>query len=367
MLVLSLSLYGAYLHYLHLTEAQNALIAQHNTKAAAAYGGNLANHAANAQFFAVISYAITASVLFAGFIDMVVLRLLGMFRLGAIVRVTYYEALLQPFTLIVLGIGLGAIIICAFVPFNTFGEDTKLYRDVAMSFVLMFALVPMVFATGKVVDEEIENRTMLTLMSKPIARWQVIVGKYLGVVCLVLLLMTVMTLCASAGAYLRYFDDKRVDFQVAASAKETMALFWSNDKGLLALWPAMALEFMEVCTLAAISMAIATRFAMALNMTAIVLLYIGANMTRFVPLLHLGNPWQPLANAGSYVLPFLSNFDLNQALIYRQFTVGSEYIKGAPSYGQIWGYVGFASLYGLLYIGIGLSLAIAMFRTRELT
>ena len=112
-----------------------------------------------------------------GLIEFGILRLIGLFRLGALTRITYYEALLQPFTIIVVVIGLAAITIFAFVPYYTMGEDFKMYRDVAISLAFLFTLPIMVFASTKVIDEEIENRTMLTLMSKPIARWQVVVGK----------------------------------------------------------------------------------------------------------------------------------------------------------------------------------------------
>ena len=121
-----------------------------------------------------------------GFIEFGILRLIGMFRLGALTRITYYEALLQPFTIIVVFMGLASITIFAFVPYYTMGEDFKMYRDVAISLAFLFTLPIMVFASTKVIDEEIENRTMLTLMSKPIARWQVVVGKYFGVLVLCL-------------------------------------------------------------------------------------------------------------------------------------------------------------------------------------
>jgi ABC-type transport system involved in multi-copper enzyme maturation permease subunit len=51
----------------------------------------------------------------------------------------------------------------------------------------------MIFASTKVVDEEIENRTMLTLMSKPVSRWQVILGKYLGVLLLIFVTVAALT------------------------------------------------------------------------------------------------------------------------------------------------------------------------------
>ncbi len=369
LLVLLAISYGWYQHLAYLTGHVAVVAAQagkQNHHVAANYASSLAGQADAARDWMLAFFVASGTLIIGGFIEYVVLPLLSLSRVGAMTRVTYHEALWQPFTLIALGLCVAAIGITAFVPFNTFGDDTKMYRDVALSFILMFVLVIMVFATGKVIDEEIENRTMLTLMSKPIARWQVIVGKYLGIICLIFVSTAALTLLAGTCAWLRYFSDHKIDIQ-AASFQGRQLLFWYNDQYMLALIPAFVLQFMEVATLAAVSTAIATRFGLALNMTVIVLLYIAANLTRFVPLLNWPSPWQSLANAVSYLLPYLSNFDLNQCLVYRHLTVGDHYIKGAPTYGQVWRYTGLACTYGVFYIGAALAVAVALFRNRELT
>ena len=72
---------------------------------------------------------------------------------------------LMSFLPIILIFGICAIGVAARLGFFTYNEDFKMYRDVASSFVFLFALPVMVFAATRVIDEEIENRTMLTLMS----------------------------------------------------------------------------------------------------------------------------------------------------------------------------------------------------------
>ncbi len=337
-----------------------------NGKVALHHANNVANAANTLRMWLVIFMVATGSAGIFGVMEFLVLPLIGLSRMGALTRVTYYEGLLQPFTLIVFFLAIAAIVIATFIPFYTFGDDTKLYRDVALSFALMFVLVLMVFATGKVIDEEIENRTMLTLMSKPIARWQVILGKYLGVVCLIFVTMFVCILIGGGCAWLRYFSDQRISLDVA-DFSQRLLMYWHNDRAILAMIPAFVLQFMELCTLAAVSTAIATRFSLALNMTVIVLLYIVANLTRYVSLLHMGTPWQGLAEGVSYLLPYLSNFDLNSCLVYRNFSMPGHFVANEPTWGQIWSFVGLSCVYGLCYIGAALSLAVAMFRNRELT
>lgn len=322
------------------------------------------------SMFAVTCWTISGSLLTFVFMEYVVLRLLCLSRLGAIVRVTYYEALLQPFSIVVI---LGSVIIMVFfgmMPFFTNGEDPKMFRDIATSFLLLFPLVLMVFASGKVVDEEIENRTMLTLMSKPIARWQVVVGKYLGVLCLVFVAITVLGMVTCATAYVRYFDDQRIDIQVAG--RTVYFLYAENHKAVIGMVAIVALTFLQLATLAAISVAVSTRFGLVLNMTLIAILYVGANMTRFVPDLGLPSPWQSITQYFAYLLPYLSNFDLSQRLVYGSYRwdindpIGGP-TSGIPLFSQIWGYVGLATVYAVFYSGAALSIGTAMFRTRELS
>ena len=312
--------------------------------------------------------ALGAAGVFMGLIEMVVLRALGLFPLGALVRVTYYEALLQPFTVIVLAAGWLLIMAGSFIPFFTLGEDTKMYRDVATQFVLMFPMVIMVFAAGKVIDEEIENRTMLTLLSKPIARWQVIVGKYLGVVCLALVAIVVLGIAAMMFSYVRFMDDMRIDLMVArqGGAKELNAMLATNTKAVIAMVPLMTLQFLQVATLAAISVAISTRWGLALNMTIVALLYVGANLA---PGLHgagFESHVQWLLEHAAYMLPYLSNFDLSPLLIYGRYSYQND-VPDVTTLAQVWQYVGLAAVYALMYIGAALSVAVALFRTRELT
>jgi hypothetical protein len=312
--------------------------------------------------------------LFLGFVEFAILPVIGQFRLGAISRVTYYEALLQPFTMLVILVGITAITIMARISFFTYNEDFKMYRDVASSFVFLFSLPVMIFASTKVVDEEIENRTMLTLMSKPVSRWQVILGKYLGVLILILVCVVTLGVMAAICSYMRYYDDMALDFRVAQSQEEWNSLHFANFKHLMALLPGLVLAFLQVATLAAISVAVSTRYGLAVNVTVVVLIYIAASMTQFIqstrdlPAIVAG-----VTNVVSYLLPSLGLLDINQRLVFGNYVYGSNdptlggVTAGLPTYQDIWNYVGVSSLYALFYIGAALALGMALFRSRELT
>ena len=54
-------------------------------------------------------------------------------------------------------------------------------------------------------------------------------------------------------------------------------------------------------------------------------------------------------------------------LIYGKFIFYDDVPNVTQTFGQIWEYVAMAGVYALLYIGVALRIAVAMFRTRELT
>ena len=317
-----------------------------------------------------ILMTVAAKGLFLGFIEFGVLRALGLSQVGAIARTTYYEALLQPFTSIILLFGLCSIGVAAKLGFFTYNEDFKMYRDVASSFVFLFALPVMVFAATRVIDEEIENRTMLTLMSKPVSRTQVVLGKYLGVFLLVVACVGILGLMAATCGYMRYYDDMRIDYNLAQNNPAGIArLELDNVKALLALLPSLVLTFLQVATLAAISVAVSTRFGLAINVTVVVLIYLAASLAHYVGQVpELPVVVRAVINFFAHILPSLNNLDLNQRLIFSNYILNdSDWAPSMPTYGMIWQYVGVAVLYSLFYIAAILSFGVALFRTRELT
>src|SRR5436190_17543965 len=105
-----------------------------------------------------------------------------MYRTFVILRHTFTEAIVQPIYPLLLAIGAGILVIFGMLPFFTLGEDAVMFKAVALDVILLLVLICTLFATSKSIYEEIEDRTMLTLMSKPLKKWEVLLGKYLGIV-----------------------------------------------------------------------------------------------------------------------------------------------------------------------------------------
>ena len=98
----------------------------------------------------------------------------------------------QPLFFIILVFGIVALIIFPFIPYNTFGEDVKMLKDSGLMLIPILSLILALWTSSVSVSEEIEGRTALTLLSKPVGRKQFIFGKFLGVVFPVAVLFIVL-------------------------------------------------------------------------------------------------------------------------------------------------------------------------------
>ena len=115
-------------------------------------------------------------------------------QLLAIARNTFLESIRQPVALVITVVA-GLLVVMA-NPFSayTMMDDDRMFLDMSLSTVFLAgALLAAMLATN-VVSREIENRTALTVISKPVARASVVLGKYLGAVAALLACMLALML-----------------------------------------------------------------------------------------------------------------------------------------------------------------------------
>ena len=62
----------------------------------------------------------------------------------------------------------------------TIGEYEKVLRDLGLTAISLFGLLIAIFVGIGLVNKEIERKTIYTIVSKPVHRWQFLLGKFLG-------------------------------------------------------------------------------------------------------------------------------------------------------------------------------------------
>ena len=298
-----------------------------------------------------------------------------MYRTLVIVRHTFLESVVQPIYLLLLALGGVVLLVFGMLPFFTLGEDTIMYKAVGLDVVLLAVLIMTLFATSKSIYEEIEDRTMLTLMSKPIGRWEVLLGKYLGIIVAaglaVVILGAVMILCK----WYRIPGDYQLRVWTLDDRERTQ-IFDYRRMHIYGLIPSLVLVWFEVSVLGAIGVALSTRFSLVVNLPTVIIVYIAGNLTRFLFPLQAGQSvlTKLVARAAALLLPYLNTFDLRSMTVYKDIALPETQFWPRPGtinpdvvyLVQIWVYVGIAALYGVCYAAFALSAGMWMFKGREL-
>src|SRR5579864_4668918 len=96
-----------------------------------------------------------------------------------------YVILVCTFVFLLFALFLGTI---------SLGNDIHIVRSVGLAGVYLFSVIIAVFLGTSLIYKELEKKTLYFLLSKPITRGQVILGKFFGLLASVLLSLVGMTL-----------------------------------------------------------------------------------------------------------------------------------------------------------------------------
>jgi ABC-type transport system involved in multi-copper enzyme maturation permease subunit len=86
----------------------------------------------------------------------------------------------------------------------TAGQDVKIIKDLGLSAISLFGLFIAVFIGIGLVSKEVERRSIYSLVSKPIRRYQLVLGKYVGLT--LTLAVNVSIMAAALYAVLGYMS-----------------------------------------------------------------------------------------------------------------------------------------------------------------
>ncbi|MHC4394816.1 MAG: hypothetical protein ACYS1A_04105 [Planctomycetota bacterium] len=115
-------------------------------------------------------------------------------RLFALAQNTFVETLRQPVYGIIIIAALLLFIISPSLTMYTMSDDSKLLRELGLSTLFLTSLFIAIFSASGTVAEEIENKTIITVLSKPVQRPIFIIAKFLGVTAAVVLAHYICTI-----------------------------------------------------------------------------------------------------------------------------------------------------------------------------
>jgi len=268
-------------------------------------------------------------------------------KVFAIAHSTFKTEVNQPLYLLVLLIGALFTVGSIYVPYNTFGEDIKMYKDSGLTLIRVLAIFLAIWAASKSVAEEIEGRTALTVLSKPVGRRQFIFGKFTGISMAIAVMFIVLGLW-----FVIWTSYKPIyDYQEASKGVcEWPQCFLESIRVI----PGVFLCFLEVLIFVAISVAISTRFGILANFLICFSIYVLGHLTPLLVQSSLAEfePVVVFGNLIAIVFPVLNHFDI-QAAINTNSAVPYSYL-------------GWSIIYTFLYGSMAMLLALVLFEDRDL-
>jgi ABC-type transport system involved in multi-copper enzyme maturation permease subunit len=291
--------------------------------------------------------------------------------LAAVILNTFREATRQPFYYLLLAAGAAALIIMVRVPLFTFYSDTDMYKDLGLSFSLLFLMLAGLLASATGVAREVEDRTAGTILAKSVGRWQFVLGKYLGAMGAVLAATAVLAVVFAVCVYYRVVLDAGVlerGLALGGLGRDIEAFRARQINQALTILPGMVLILLQVGVLSAVATALSTRFSAAASVGLSLGAFLVGHLTVFLEgaVHHSGSVVSGLAQALLTALPFLEIFNINEKLSHTILTP-FEPGPGADAWAAVWTYVGVSSLYAAAYAAAAIALGVLLFRRRSLT
>ncbi len=231
---------------------------------------------------------------------------------------------------------LTALITLLFGSVSFFHDDriVRYLKEICLVLIWFSALVMVITTAARQIPFERENRTIFPLLAKPISRWQVLLGKFLG------------CWLASGVALLVFY----IFFAIVSASREHA---FPVGNYLEALW--MHWQMLGIVTALTLlgSVALSTPAA---NVTIVFIvslgiLFVGPHLHKVA--LAMSEPSSSIATAVYYAIPHLEFFDLRSLIIHDWPMVE-------------WVYIGAATAYGWLYTAFFLVGACLVFRRKAL-
>lgn len=264
-------------------------------------------------------------------------------RIFAIALNTFREAIRNKVLYGVLGVVLGANLFALVLGEMSLHEEARVARDVGLAGVSLFGAMTAIVLGVSLLFGEIQRKTIHTILSKPIARHEFVLGKYLGMAATLTLLVGAFAV-ALAGML------------VLARVAHAVEVEWTS-----AITKAVLLGWLEVLVVAAIAIFFSSFSTPYLSGVFTFALFFLGRVSEEIRLAAQGakDAWiRAVAHVAMRVVPDLHMFAISGGEVRGQHvTVHGEFVG--------WDYVGTAALYGLFWIALLLFLATLSFRRRD--
>jgi len=159
----------------------------------------------------------------------------------------------------------------------TFQQEFQILKDVSLGAMSIFTSLLAIVATARLIPQDIEDRTVYTILAKPVPRFEYVLGKIAGV----LLLLAISTLVMSAAFFLVLYAREQTVLhmtmrQMSMAPREQVddALRAIRSSALnIDIFPGIVIIYLKACLLAALTLFVST-FATTNIFTIVVMAFV---------------------------------------------------------------------------------------------
>lgn len=159
----------------------------------------------------------------------------------------------------------------------SFQQEFQILKDVALGAMSIFSSLLAIVATAHLIPQDIEDRTVYTILAKPVPRFEYVIGKLAGVLLLLAASILLMSVLFLAVLYLReqaVLGEAARQMSSAPPEQLDAALRAVRASALnIDILPGIGLIFMKACLLAALTLFVST-FATTNIFTIVVMVFI---------------------------------------------------------------------------------------------
>ena len=303
---------------------------------------------------------------------------------GAVAISALRESLRQPMFWLIAALASILILISTFIPSFTLGDDYQLMKQVGFDAVMLFSALFGLLTSSISVNEEIEGRTAITVISKPVSRRQFFIGKYLGILLACWAMTMVLGWVLTWALYLKpRFDpmDDAVDPMPMEVAKwispkfdaivptaegSAFARGFGNWVGeTLAHHIGLFRVFGQVTIMLAICTALATRVQFIVNLVICLGIFMIGNLSPIM--VHVTEKPGADKNAALQLVSFIAQLFNAVFPALDSFDMGPAIIRDTPlATSSFLGFVVTVIAYTILYSAVAVLSGLLLFEDRDL-
>jgi len=204
-------------------------------------------------------------------------RVFSFRRIAAITTNTLTELTRQKVFYVLLIFALLVIGSSVFMAQLTFQQEFQILKDVSLGAMSIFTSLLAIVATARLIPQDVEDRTVYTILAKPVPRFEYILGKLAGVLLLLAISTLVMSVLFVTVLYAREQTVLHEALrQMSAGPHEQVndALRAIRSSALnIDIFPGIAIIYLKACLLASLTLFVST-FASTNIFTVVVMVFI---------------------------------------------------------------------------------------------